>query len=138
MEKYEGNLVIISVFAEAYYSGNSVNESMVITEDTYNIIKDELNKKEVHFYELDGKHSDVEGTIEVDIINNDELDLKEWDEIHIGSNKLHNILEDLLGSEELDKENEKVTEILSEIDYPVSLIITCKKSEVSKYQENGK
>lgn len=61
------NLVNINVYAEAYYSGAIYNETIFLLEEDYNKIKDDLKQK-ICLGELDGKHSEVYGEINIDII----------------------------------------------------------------------
>lgn len=57
----------ISVYAEGYWSGASYVE---VRYADYETIK-HLNGKEMYFSDLDGKHSEVEGTIEVHQLEDD-------------------------------------------------------------------
>ncbi|MCC0678246.1 MULTISPECIES: hypothetical protein [unclassified Clostridioides] len=61
MKKY----VKLSIFAEGFYSGATYEESLFLTEDIWNIIKTDIEKKEFFIYELDGKHSRCQCDFEV-------------------------------------------------------------------------
>ncbi len=68
------DLMLLSVCGEGYYSGNSESYSMVISREFYDKYADEIHKYTPTFYELDGKHSEVEG--EVLVVGVEEKELK--------------------------------------------------------------
>lgn len=79
----KGNLLIeLNLYAEAYYSGAEYNESVFITPQDYikyfgsgqdtdaetfeEYVENQWDDREISVGELDGKHSDVYGNVEVD------------------------------------------------------------------------
>lgn len=79
----KGNLLIkLNLYAEAYYSGAEYNEVVFITPQDYikyfssgqdtdaetfeEYVKNQWDDREIYVGELDGKHSDVSGNVEVD------------------------------------------------------------------------
>lgn len=87
------NYVLLHVSAEWYYSGSSVNRVTVMLKSDYEKYKEDISNLTFTFYELDGKHSEVEwelnimplwlkGSIKtmIDTINNSDWSIEElWD-----------------------------------------------------------
>ena len=82
------NIVKLNVYAEAYYSGATYEEDVVISKNLYEKIKTELdeydsenneNARGVYVGELDGKHSEVEGDLSVKVYSEDEVADCSWD-----------------------------------------------------------
>ena len=82
------NIVKLNVYAEAYYSGATYEEDVVISKSLYEKIKTELdeydsenneNARGVYVGELDGKHSEVEGDLSVEVYSEEEIADCSWD-----------------------------------------------------------
>lgn len=69
------NYVKLTVDAEAYYSGNTYYEEVILPMDVWEEIKDNFSF-EIYLGELDGKHSNVRADIEVDEITEEELEMR--------------------------------------------------------------
>lgn len=81
MEK-ENLLIELNLYAEAYYSGAEYNEVVFITPEDYikyfgsgqntdaetfeEYVRNQWDDREIYVGELDGKHSEVSGNVEVD------------------------------------------------------------------------
>ena len=91
------NLVIIRLTADGYYSGSSVEECCILREDTFDKIKEKLFNKTFYFHELDGKHSETEGDLSIEIIDKSLLNTIFWDEINTSNDKLNETLIELFG-----------------------------------------
>lgn len=61
------NLVLISAFAEGYYSGSTREEYLLCPLDFYNENKEKLKDLSVSYYELDGKHSETDADINIKV-----------------------------------------------------------------------
>lgn len=70
------NVVNLCFSAEGYYSGQVYEENVTISEEFYEKIKDKVSEMEVYISELDGKHSEVLG--EIDVQPCEEKDIPEW------------------------------------------------------------
>lgn len=67
------NLVMINIFGEGYYSGNTQSNSMVVEKAFYEEYKEEIDSYTPYFSELDGKHSEVQGNLTVTPITKENL-----------------------------------------------------------------
>lgn len=69
------NIVNLCCYGNGHYSGAEYEENIAISEEAYQRIKDvvEDNEYKVYLGELDGKHSEVYGTIEVQPFKESEL-----------------------------------------------------------------
>lgn len=70
------NIVNLCFYAEGYHSGAEYEENITVSEEFFEKIKEVVKDMEVYVYELDGKHSEVLGCIEVQYFS--EEDIKEW------------------------------------------------------------
>lgn len=126
------NLVKIDVYAEGHYSGNTYEEVVFLTEDTYNKAKKEIDTLEMYIYDLDGKHSEVKADIDIEIMDTERL-LKEED-ISCTSGDDDNLffrLSDILEEEgiKIGDELDKVSEHIKSLDTKVTINITIKRSQ---------
>jgi len=64
--------VLVSAYGEGYYSGAEYCEEVILTKDIWENIEEHM-EKEICLGELDGKHSCVEGTIEVNYLEDEVL-----------------------------------------------------------------
>lgn len=64
--------VRLSVNAEGYYSGNTYFEEVFLPLEVWNEIKDKVDMI-IYISDLDGKHSEVPATIEVEEMNEKDL-----------------------------------------------------------------
>lgn len=68
MKKY----IELSIYAEGYYSGASYKETVFLTKELWDKIKDDF-KTTFYIYELDGKHSEIETKLDVNEYTEEEL-----------------------------------------------------------------
>lgn len=59
------NLVKLNVYGEGHCSGQEYSETIFLLEEDYDRLEKDFNRMEVSLGELDGKHSEVYGEIEV-------------------------------------------------------------------------
>ena len=139
------DIVKLNVYAEAYYSGATYEEDVVISKNLYEKIKTELdeydsenneNASGIYVGELDGKHSEVEGDLSVEIYSEDEVGDYSWDLNEDGDNLYYKV-KDICDEKnlDLDKDIENVKEYLKNIDSYVEICIRTKKSNVDKIKE---
>ena len=81
------DIVKLSVYAEAYYSGAVYEEDVVISKSLYDKIKTELdeynsqsneNARGIYVGELDGKHSEVEGDLYIEVYSENKVVNGDW------------------------------------------------------------
>lgn len=130
------NLVNLNFYAEGYYSGQTYEENILITEDFYNKIKDKIEGMKVYVWGLDGKHSEILGDIDVQFC--EEKDISDWyrDLENDGSIFLED-LEYLCQDLELDLvENKKIaTEYAKSFDYKIEMTFNVRKSQIDKIKK---
>ena len=139
------DIVRLNVYAEAYYSGATYEEDVVISKSLYEKIKTELdeydsenndNARGIYVGELDGKHSEVEGDLSVGIYSEDEIADCSWD-LNEDGDSLYYKGKDICDEKDLDldKDIENVEEYLKNIDSYVEIYIRTKKSNADKIKE---
>ncbi|RKI83887.1 hypothetical protein D7V90_08330 [bacterium 1xD42-87] len=139
------DIVKLNVYAEAYYSGATYEEDIVISKSLYEKIKTNLdeydsenneNARGIYVGELDGKHSEVEGELSVEIYSEDEVADCSWD-LNEDGDMLYYKIKDICDEKDLDldKDIENVKEYLKNVDSYVEICIRTKKSNVDKIKE---
>lgn len=139
------DIVKLNVYAEAYYSGATYEEDVVISRNLYEKIREELNEYDsennenargVYVGELDGKYSETEGNLSVKIYSEDDVAGCSWD-LNEDGDMLYYKIKDICDEKDLDldKDIENVKEYLKNVDSYVEISITVKKSNVDKIKE---
>lgn len=139
------NIVKLNVYAEAYYSGATYEEDVVISKNLYEKIKTELdeydsdnneNARGVYVGELDGKHSEVEGDLSVKVYSEDEVADCSWD-LNEDGDSLYYKVKDICDEKDLDLDEDikTVQDYLKNVDSYVEISIMVKKSNVEKVKE---
>lgn len=130
------NLVNLNFYAEGYYSGQTYEENILITEDFYNKIKDKIEGMEVYVYDIDGDNSEVLGDIDVQFCK--EKDIEDWYQIlkndgYIFWEHLEEVCQDL----GLDLvENKKIAiEYAESFDCKVEMTFNIRKSQIDKVKK---
>lgn len=130
------NLVNLNFYAEGYYSGQTYEENILITEDFYNKIKNEIEELEVYVYDIDGDNSEVLGDIDIQFCK--EKDIEDWYQIpkndgYIFWEHLEEVCQDL----ELDlPENNKIAKEYTELfDYKIEMTFNVRKSQIDKIKK---
>ena len=142
------DIVKLNVYAEAYYSGATYEEDVVISKNLYEKIKTELdeynsenneNARGVYVGELDGKHSEVEGDLSIEMYFEDEIADCSWD-LNEDGDMLYYKVKDICDEKDLDLDDDikTVKEYLKNVDSYVEISITVKKSNVDKIKEYAK
>ncbi len=127
------NVVNLCFYAEGYYSGQTYEENVIISEELYEKIKDRVSEMEVYIDELDGKHSEVLGEIDIQPCN--EKDIPEWytnasNDGEKFRERLYYICEDL--GLDLNSDEENVDEYIETLDYNIDVTVSIKKSDKDK------
>lgn len=139
------DIVKLNVYAEAYYSGATYEEDVVISKSLYEKIKTELdeydsenneNARGVYVGELDGKHSEVEGDLSVEVYSEEEIADCSWD-LNEDGDCLYYKVKDICDENDLDLDADikSVQNYLKNVDSYVEISLTVKKSNVDKIKE---
>lgn len=142
------DVVKLNVYAEAYYSGAIYEEDVVISKSLYEKIKTELdeydsenneNARGVCVGELDGKHSEVEGDLSVEVYSEEEIADCSWD-LNEDGDCLYYKVKDICDEKDLDLDADikSVQNYLKNVDSYVEISLTVKKSNVDKIKEYAK
>lgn len=126
-------LVNINLFAEGYYSGITYEDNIWIKKTSYEKLMS-VFPEEISCGELDGKHSEVMGEINVqDYSYTDEYYAKNADVAHDGS-YLEWSLRDLYESNGLDwvEEQKEINEYLSHLDLYEEVTVSVPHSKVKE------
>lgn len=142
------DIVKLNVYAEAYYSGATYEEDVVISKSLYEKIKTELdeydsenneNARGVYVGELDGKHSEVEGDLSVEVYSEEEITDCSWDLNEEGDCLYYKVKDICDGKDlDLDADIKSVQNYLKNVDLYVEISLTVKKSNVDKIKEYAK
>ena len=139
------DIVKLNVYAEAYYSGATYEEDVVISKNLYEKIKTELdeydsenneNASGIYVGELDGKHSEVEGDLSIEVYSEDEVADCDWN-LNEDGDRLYYKVKDICDEKDLDLDEDikAVKEYLKNVDSYVEISIMAKKSNVDKIKE---
>lgn len=142
------DIVKLNVYAEAYYSGATYEEDVVISKSLYEKIKTELdeydsenneNARGVYVGELDGKYSEVEGDLSVEVYSEEEIADCSWD-LNDDGDCLYYKVKDICDENDLDLDADikSVQNYLKNVDSYVEISLTVKKSNVDKIKEYAK
>lgn len=126
--------VRVSVYAEGYYSGQTYEEAVYITKDFYDMAKDSIDGISIYVYELDGKHSEVEGEVEVEVFDSSrDLELERIEIKNDDGERLWYQMEEIAKEHgvDLDENQDSVLEYLKTIDSYVDVSYRIKKSQVN-------
>lgn len=63
MDKYLNKVVLIEVWAEGYYSNQREQHYAFVPIEIYESHRDAVKDHTSYFHDLDGKHSEIEGTV---------------------------------------------------------------------------
>lgn len=126
-------LVNISAYAEGYYSGQTYEENIFITKESYEKLKEKIDEIEIYIYELDGKHSEVEADIDIDCLTEETLLKIDLDKGNDGEN-LYYTLEEIFENNDLslDKELDVINNYLRTLDNIITFEVTVKTSQKEK------
>lgn len=139
------DIVKLNVYAEAYYSGSTYEEDVVISKSLYEKIKTELNEydsennenaKGIYIGELDGKHSEVDGNLYVEVYSEDKIAKCSWN-LNEDGDRLYYKVKDICDEKglDLDEDIKIVKEYLKNVDSYVKVSIRTKKSNVEKIRQ---
>lgn len=130
------NLVLINVSAEGYRSGATYDESIFITQRTFERISEDIDELEVYIGDLDGKHSEVEAHIQTVIYNEKDL-LGSMVDFDNDGESLYCRLEEIFLELDmnLDAEIEFVNNYIKSLDTYITLKATIKKSQQEEFKQ---
>ena len=137
------DLVFISVYAEAFYSEGEYYDSFWIKRSSYEKIKNDLSD-ELYCGELDGKHSETIGRINVceDACTEEEY-TTEAHEAEQDGYRLESYLKDLYSNVNIDfkQEQQEINKFFENIDADEKVILRVPRSKVNdlvEYADNLK
>ena len=124
------NVVNLCFYAEGYYSGQTYEENVLISEELFEKIKDKVSDMKVSVADLDGKYSEVLGKIEAQAC--DESKITDWygSSDSDGEKFRENLyyLCEYLGLDLSEDEN-RVNKFIASIDYKVDVTVSVRKSK---------
>ncbi|MBY6842674.1 hypothetical protein [Clostridium botulinum] len=128
------NLVNINVYGEAYYSGVEYRETIFLLEEDYIKLEQDFNGMEIGLGELDGKHSEVFGEVEVEYITEEkQLDYKYT--TYNDGKSLYWELYEAAYDMELEEMIKRANEYIDNLDSLVEVTHTVRKSQVKKLND---
>ena len=127
------NVVNLCFYAEGYYSGQEYEENVTISEEMYENIKHEIADMKVYVSELDGKHSEVLGEIDVQPCEESEIE-NCYSETNIDGDSFWYRLQEVCQAKGLDivKDVEEVEKYIKGLDFNVEVTLTVRKSKVDE------
>lgn len=129
------NIVNLCCYGEAYYSGSTYEENIAINEEFYEKIKSIFtNDYKIYLGELDGKHSEVMGTIDIQYFDENEIADAGFDKDDNDGDSFYWNLKDRVDELgfDLDEEIKKVKDYINSLDMMVDVMVRVKKSDKSK------
>lgn len=127
------NVVNLCFYAEGYYSGQEYEENVTISEEMYEEIKHEIANMQVYIPDLDGKHSEVLG--EIDVQTCKESEIEGWySETENDGESFWKCLQEICQDKGLDivKDVEEVEEYINALDFDVEVTLSIRKSKVDE------
>lgn len=127
------NVVNLCFYAEGYYSGKEYEENVTISEEMYENIKHEIADMQVYISDLDGKHSEVCG--EIDVQPCGESEIEDWySETKNDGESFWECLQEVCQAKGLDivKDVEEVEKYIKGLDFNVEVTLTVRKSKVDE------
>lgn len=123
------DLVMINLYGEGYYSGNSESYTMVVSLSFYEKYEDEINNYTPYFHELDGKHSEVEGETSVTPVSEGTLKCVIASVLEDESWKIEESLFDSIGA--------GAEEVAEQVGIHEAFSTLCEKKTVTKFYFKG-
>lgn len=126
------NLININLYGEGYYSGSTYEETIYLLEDDYKSLNKDFVGEEIDLGELDGKHSEVYGEVEVEVISDEEQGNYNFEVKNDGENLYYELSGYTDDIEEMIKRADKYIDGLDSI---VDVSYAIKKSKVKELNE---
>lgn len=127
------NLVKLDLYGCGCYSGQEYREVIFLLEDDYKSLDEDLNGIEVSLGELDGKHSEVYGKVEVEIVTEEQQQNYNFEYDCDGDNLYYEIENEY--TREIEEMIKRANEYIASLDSLVTIEFTVKKSTVSKIRK---
>ena len=127
------NVVNLCFYATGYYSGQEYEENVTISEEMYEKIKDEIDNMKVYISDLDGKHSEILG--EIDIQPCEENEIADWySDTKNDGDSFWEELQEVCKSKGLDivKDVEEVENFIKLLDFCIEVTLSVRKSKVDE------
>ena len=127
------NVVNLCFYAEGYYSGQEYEENVTISEEMYKKIKNEIDNMEVYISDLDGKHSEVLGKIDVQPCK--ESEIADWySDTKNDGDSFWERLQEICQVKGLDivKDVKEVEKFIQSLDFNVEVTLSIRKSKVDE------
>ncbi|EQC1535597.1 hypothetical protein ACY1J9_001428 [Clostridium botulinum] len=130
------NLVNINVYGESYYSGVEYRETIFLLEEDYIKLEQDFNGMEIGLGELDGKHSEVFGEVEVEYITEEkQLDYK-YNTYNDGESLYWELYEAAYDKKiKLEEMVSRANDYINNLDSLVEVTHTVRKSQVKKLND---
>jgi hypothetical protein len=130
------NLTKINFYAEGYYSGKEYDDNVFIRTETFEKMRDEILGIILYVSELDGKHSEVRGSVFFEKYTEEEiagLDV----ELSCDGDILEEALTDIFEDNGFDfKEEAKIVKnYLDSVDSCTTFTVIVKKSQLEEFVE---
>lgn len=120
-------------YAIGYYSGQEYEENVTISEEMYDKIKGEIDNMEVYIPDLDGKYSEVLGTINIQPCEENEIE--DWySETRNDGESFWERLQEVCQDKGLDivKDVQEVEKFIESLDFCIEVTLSVRKSKVDK------
>ena len=127
------NVVNLCFYATGYYSGQEYEENVTISEEMYEKIKDEIDNMEVYIPDLDGKHSEILG--EIDIQPCEESEIADWySETRNDGESFWERLQEVCQNKGLNivQDVEEVEKFIQSLDFNVEITLSVRKSKIDE------
>lgn len=133
------NVVNLCFYAIGYYSDQEYEENVTISEEMYDKIKDEIDNMEVYIADLDGKYSEVLGTINIQPCEENEIE--DWySEPRNDGESFWERLQEVCQDKGLDivKDVQEVKKFIESLDFCVEVTLSVRKSKVDELKAFAK
>ena len=127
------NIVKINGYACGYYSESEWEEEIYLLEEDYEKIKEAVLSTTVCIGELDGKHSQTDADIEIEVVKEYDLDRYSWDMQYKGSTLVETISCEMTQHNldfDIDEFRESADKVLAKVDKVVDVNLKVNKSKL--------
>ncbi len=130
------NLICVSVYAEGSYSHTTHEENVWILTETFEKLESSIFGMNMYFHELDGKHSEVKGTVSIEEYSEEELLCMDLDGLAQDGERLEESLKEVFEENDLDyvAEQEIINKYLTSLDGMVEVTFAVRKSQMKAIQ----
>jgi hypothetical protein len=127
------NLVKLDLYGCGYCSGQEYREVIFLLEDDYKSLNEDLNGIKVSLGELDGKHSEVYGKVEVEIVTEEQQQNYNFEYDCDGDDLYYKIEGEY--TSEIKEMIKRANKYIASLDSLVTIEFTVKKSKVTEIRK---